>query len=64
MNKVLIGYDGLKQRGIRLSPRQLHRKALAGTFPKPIMIGECTKAWLVEEVDAWLEAKILERDST
>ncbi len=63
MSKELIGYDGLKARGIRLSPRQLHRKVLAGTFPKPVMIGECTKAWLTDEIDAWLEAKIQERDA-
>lgn len=64
MTNVLIGYEDLKQRGIKLSPRQLHRKVLAGTFPKPIKIGEQTKAWIADEIDAWIDAKKAERNES
>lgn len=59
---VLIDYDGLKERGIKLSPRQLQRKIVAGTFPKPVMLGEQTKTWVASEVDGWLAKKVAERD--
>lgn len=34
----------------------------AGTFPKPISLGERTVGWLETEVMDWVEARIAERD--
>ena len=33
-----------------------------GRFPKPIKLGKRGSAWLVSEVDAWLQSRIDERD--
>lgn len=62
MTTKLIDYAGLKERGIKLSPRQLHRKQKAGTFPKAVKVGEQTKAWVADEIDAWVKARIEERE--
>jgi prophage regulatory protein len=35
----------------------------AGTFPAPIPLGPKAVGWLSEEIDAWIAARIAERDS-
>jgi len=35
----------------------------AGRFPAPIRTGQQSVAWLASEVDAWLAARVAERDS-
>jgi predicted DNA-binding transcriptional regulator AlpA len=35
----------------------LWRKVKAGTFPKPVKLGEKMTAWRLEEVQAWMEAR-------
>ena len=35
-----------------------------GTFPKPVKIGPQAVGWLEDEIAAWVEAKISERDGT
>ncbi len=61
MGRKLIGYDGLRERGITLSRVQLWRNMKAGTFPKAIMVGASTRAWAEDEIDAWIEAKLAAR---
>lgn len=39
---------------IPFSAPTLWRKVKAGTFPKPIKLGENITAWKVEEVDEWV----------
>jgi prophage regulatory protein len=34
----------------------------AGTFPKPVKIGERAVAWPESEINAWLEQRIAERE--
>ena len=34
----------------------LWRKVKAGTFPKPVKLGQNITAWRVEEVNQWIEA--------
>ena len=34
-----------------------------GTFPKPVSLGRKAVAWLESEVDAWINARIAERDA-
>ena len=34
-----------------------------GTFPKPVLLGRKAVAWLESEVDAWINARIAERDA-
>lgn len=33
-----------------------------GTFPKPVKIGQRASAWVESEVNAWINARINERD--
>jgi prophage regulatory protein len=35
----------------------------AGTFPAPIPLGPRAVGWIEEEIDAWVEARIVERDT-
>jgi prophage regulatory protein len=35
----------------------------AGTFPAPIPLGPRAVGWIDEEIDAWVEARIAERDN-
>ena len=34
-----------------------------GTFPKPVKLGPKAVGWLEDEIAAWVEAKISERDA-
>jgi prophage regulatory protein len=34
-----------------------------GTFPAPVPLGARAVGWLEDEVDAWIEARIVDRDS-
>lgn len=34
----------------------------SGDFPKPVRIGEKSVAWVEDEIDAWVEARIAARD--
>lgn len=48
--KQLLGFIGF-------SAPTLWRKVKAGTFPKPIKLGQNMTAWRSEEVQAWIEAQ-------
>lgn len=41
----------------------IYRDIAAGTFPRPLKIGERASAWDSREVDAWIAARIAERDA-
>ena len=45
------------------SQSTIARKVKAGQFPKPVKLGPQTLAWVAEEVEVWLAARIAERDS-
>lgn len=49
-------------KGVPFSRQHLHRLISAGQFPRPIKVGLNRNAFLEEEVDAWLQARIAERD--
>ena len=42
---------------VSFSAPTLWRKVKAGTFPKPVKLGEKMTAWRYEEVEAWMEAQ-------
>jgi prophage regulatory protein len=50
-------------KGIRYSKPHLYRLIKVGKFPKPIELGENCIAFVESEVDAWLEAKLADRDA-
>jgi prophage regulatory protein len=33
-----------------------------GQFPKPVKLSSSRNAWLARDVDAWIEAKVAERE--
>lgn len=60
----LIGMDELHaQKGISYSKSQLFRKIKSNTFPRPIRLGDNRIAFVESEIDAWIEARISERDA-
>ena len=44
-------------------PSHLMRKVRAGEFPQPVRLGTNSVAFVADEVLAWQEAKIAERDA-
>lgn len=63
---TLVGYDELKQMGVPYTKTHLNRLANAGEFPKPIKLGPARnsrKAWLKDDIDAWLQQRITIRDT-
>ncbi|MBX9649698.1 MAG: AlpA family phage regulatory protein [Xanthobacteraceae bacterium] len=45
-----------------LSRSSIYERVAAGTFPKPINLGGSAVGWLERELEAWLKARIEERD--
>lgn len=41
----------------------IYAKIRAGDFPKPVTIGANRVAWVESEIDAWMRARIAERDA-
>jgi prophage regulatory protein len=33
-----------------------------GRYPKPVRLGENSVAWIADEVEAWIKARVSERD--
>jgi prophage regulatory protein len=46
-----------------LSRTALYERIRAGDFPTPVKLSERSVAWLQSEVNAWIEDKVLARDS-
>jgi prophage regulatory protein len=40
----------------------LYDLIVRGEFPKPVPLSDRRVAWLLDEIDAWIEARIAERD--
>jgi len=49
--------------GIPYSPQHIARLEAAGQFPKRIRLGQNRVAWLLKEVEEWLDARIAKRDA-
>jgi prophage regulatory protein len=56
----------LKEKDVRqrvaLSRTTIWRQVQAGTFPRPVRVGECAIAWIESEVDAWMKQRVKDRD--
>jgi prophage regulatory protein len=59
----LFDYTALQERGIRYSKPHLWRLWTAGKFPKPIKLSASRNVWSEAEIDSWIEATIVRRDS-
>ncbi|HVY20675.1 MAG TPA: AlpA family phage regulatory protein [Bauldia sp.] len=49
--------------GIPYSPQHIQRLENAGRFPKRIKLGMNRVAWLLTEVEAWIDERIAQRDA-
>ncbi|MGH8077742.1 MAG: helix-turn-helix transcriptional regulator [Lysobacter sp.] len=45
-----------------ISRSTIYQRAKDGTFPKPVPLGNSLSAWVADEVDAWIDARIKARD--
>jgi prophage regulatory protein len=59
----VIGIDELRAaKGIEYSAPSIYRLIRQNQFPKPIHLGERRVAFVESEIDAWLQAKVDQRD--
>lgn len=58
---ALLRKDQLLQ-NIPLGASTLYEEIAQGRFPKPLKIGRRASAWRKCEVEAWLDAKLAQRD--
>ena len=59
----LLSLPDLEAKGVSYSRAHIDRLREAQRFPAPIILGENRNAWVEEEIDQWIEARIAERDS-
>ncbi|HTV28727.1 MAG TPA: AlpA family phage regulatory protein [Xanthobacteraceae bacterium] len=50
--------------GIPYSHQHIARLEKVGTFPKRIRFGQCRVAWVLSEVEEWIDQKLAQRDAT
>jgi prophage regulatory protein len=48
---------------IGLERSAIYQRVKLGTFPKPIQLGPKSVGWVEAEVDAWIEERVVARDS-
>lgn len=51
------------RRIVGLSRSEIYRRIALNQFPKPVAIGESARAWVSEEVAAWVQKRIASRDA-
>ena len=44
------------------SPQHIARLEKAGQFPRRVRLGQNRVGWVEDEINQWIEARILERD--
>lgn len=62
MARRVLGRKGLKDKGVLYSNVHLLRLEKQEKFPKRIQLSENRVGWIEEEVDAWIDHRIAERD--
>ena len=62
-HRRLLDAGDLRTLGVNYSRVHLHRLIQAGKFPRPVKLGENRNAWIADEVHAWIDARIRERDA-
>ena len=60
-HRLLLSPDDLRDLGIRFSRAQLWKKVKRGEFPPPIKLSTNRSAWVADEVQAWICARMSER---
>jgi prophage regulatory protein len=57
----LLDHAALRDRGVPYGKVQLWRLEKAGKFPKRVPISPSRVAWVEQEIDAWIEARVAAR---
>jgi prophage regulatory protein len=55
--KRFLRFGDLKTAGVPFSRMHIHRLERAGQFPRRVLLGAKTVAWVGTEVEAWLKAR-------
>jgi hypothetical protein len=58
----VLAYDDLREFGINFTPAGIRWLIKEGRFPQSVRLGGHRVVWLRDEVIAWLDGKIAERD--
>lgn len=48
---------------VKYSPQHIARLEKAGQFPKRLRLGQNRVAWMLTEVEAWIEDRLAKRDA-
>jgi prophage regulatory protein len=59
----LIAFGQLKSKGVPYSRDHVRRLCKADLFPRPVPLSNRRIAFVEEEVDAWIAAKLKARDA-
>jgi prophage regulatory protein len=59
----MLGYEDLRNRGIKYSRQHIHRLIKRDLFPRPVKLGGGTNAWPENEIDQYIEDRIGARDA-
>jgi prophage regulatory protein len=49
--------------GVPYTFQHIARLEAAGQFPKRVRLGACRVAWVAEEVQAWIDERVANRDT-
>ncbi len=58
----ILSYEDLKDKGIKFSRQWIVQLIKAGKFPRSVKLGESHVGFIEEEIDAWIEGLIQQRD--
>ena len=61
MTTKLLDYADLANKGINASMVTLWRWEKAGKFPRRVRVSHIKVAWVEDEIDTWIAARISER---
>jgi prophage regulatory protein len=60
--RTLIGFEGLKGRGVGYSKSRLWQLEAEGKFPRRVHLSAVRVVWVEAEIDAWIKERIAARD--
>lgn len=46
-----------------MSRSTIWRKVKAKTLPQPVRLGDSSAAWLLDEIESWIDERVAERDA-
>jgi len=58
MSTRLLRRPQLRERGVNYSQKHLRHLEAKGLFPRRIQLGPNSVAWIADEIEAWIRARI------